>query len=748
MAVSTLLIVLIATLGSVLLGVFTYTKNYRSQTHIFFLLFALTISAYNVANFIALQQPVSQLSLFWIKIVMLLALLINLFFLYLASSFPSQTLKLPRKFFYSALLVTAVLIPLSQTSLLFQSAEAYGNNPTPGPLMPFFLIHTILFLGGGFLQVVKNLRTLVGIEQKQVQLFLFANIAMFAAILFTNVLLVLVFQNVKLVGLLPIYTLVFIATISFAILRYKLLDINAFVARSVAFSITVGLISSGYAGFLFIGMKYLLGVEYSSFTIVLSVLTALFFAASFQPLARKIASLTDRVFYKGFYDPSKLLYDTSVILASTLYLEDIIHDTLEKILLEMKIQDGSFVLTEEGKIYQVAAEGKDQDGLTYDESELQLLLTEKNVFDINAVSDRRIKSLLKKLGVEVVVTLFQEGKHLGWCFLGPKLSGEMYSTKDFRVLEILAPQIAVAIQNAKSYEEIRRFNITLEKEVDQATKRLVIANNKLQELDKLKDEFVSVASHELRTPMTAIKSYLWMALQGKGGDLTTKQKYYLERAYSSTDRLIKLVNEMLNISRIESGRIALQVSKVELFDLLKEVIAEVLPRAQELELTISLKRSVQGDHGDGQRSIQVLADVDKCKEVLINLIGNSLKFTPKGGKITLEVSQDSATEVSVHVHDTGVGIAPEYVPSLFQKFGLIEGSYQTNQAASQGTGLGLFISKSIVELHGGKIWMESAGVGKGATFSFTLPIYSAAREKMFRKKFDETTDAGIIRNTL
>src|SRR5260221_349700 len=132
--------------------------------------------------------------------------------------------------------------------------------------------------------------------------------------------------------------------------------------------------------------------------------------------------------------------------------------------------------------------------------------------------------------------------------------------------------------------------------------------------------------------MTAIKSYLWMALDGRGGALTEKQRYYIERGYLSVDRLIKLVNDMLNISRIESGRITVQLQAVDLQKLTEEVVEEVTPRANELEVTVEVQRA--------DSLPQVSADPDKIKEVLFNLIGNSLKFTQKTGKITVSFSRN------------------------------------------------------------------------------------------------------------
>lgn len=296
--------------------------------------------------------------------------------------------------------------------------------------------------------------------------------------------------------------------------------------------------------------------------------------------------------------------------------------------------------------------------------------------------------------------LIVRAESIGVLVVGHTSSFKEITEYDFDLLKRLVDVVGIALDNAILYNEVQS------------------SNEKLKEIDKLKDEFVSLASHELRTPMTAIKSYLWMAIQGKGGPLSEKQKYYLDRAYRSTDRLIKLVNDMLNISRIESGRISIELEDVEISRLSQEVIEEVMPRAEELGIHLTLLPLAQLPH--------VMADSDKIKEVLLNLIGNSLKFTPKDGHITVSFSNENGF-IKIVVADNGAGIPNEDIPKLFQKFSLLPGSYTVNKVATQGTGLGLYICKSIIELHGGKIWVESPGVRQGATFSFTLPQVDVAK---------------------
>lgn len=360
-----------------------------------------------------------------------------------------------------------------------------------------------------------------------------------------------------------------------------------------------------------------------------------------------------------------------------------------------------------------------------------------SLYDVIAplVDEKKAEELQKTLGIATLVLypiVFGNATFGVLIISLDKHVGDL-SRAEREALHELIGVVGIAIDRVKLYSELKE------------------ANEKLKALDKLKDEFVSVASHELRTPMTAIKSYLWMALAGKGGAITEKQRYYLDRAYSSTDRLIKLVNDMLNISRIESGRMTYDMEKVDLSQLINDVIADVKPRADELGVSIVY---------DTRYTIHdtipaVLADADKIKEVLFNLVGNSLKFTQKGGSITIILKKvqnnpisprfgGSSTLVECSVLDTGVGISAEDMDKLFQKFGLIPGSYTINKTDQQGTGLGLFITKSIIEAHGGTISAYSPGVGKGAKFSFTVPVFDQQKWEQFHEAQEGKEKIGMI----
>ena len=231
---------------------------------------------------------------------------------------------------------------------------------------------------------------------------------------------------------------------------------------------------------------------------------------------------------------------------------------------------------------------------------------------------------------------------------------------------------------------------------------------RLKELDKLKSDFVSNVSHELRTPLTAIKGSVDNMLDGLTGDLNEKQNRYLVRVKSNADRLARLINDLLDLSRIEAG-IKLKRTNLSLPTVAREVVESLGSVAAEKLISFEIECP--------EVNLTAWADPDRIVEVLTNLIGNAIKFTPTNGKVTLCLKRSGNEWVKISVADTGPGIPSDEANRIFDKF------YQVTQPEKQkamGTGLGLSITKALVEMHGGKIWLESE-VGRGSIFSFILP---------------------------
>ncbi len=350
------------------------------------------------------------------------------------------------------------------------------------------------------------------------------------------------------------------------------------------------------------------------------------------------------------------------------------------------------------------------------------VFTTHDWFDIlqPAYTREEAAQVQKVVGIKtsMVFPVISKGKAIGFLIFSMVKDEKEVSEAERDLIQGFTDVVGLAVENAKLYTSL-----------SETEKQLESANERLKELDKLKDDFVSVASHELRTPMTAIKSYLWVALNQHYKELSPDMQRYLNRAYISVERLINMVNDMLNISRIEGGRIALRLAETDLVVLSREVYDEILTKANEKNIDVVIV----------QKNVpKVLCDKDKIHEVLLNLIGNSLKFTKAGGTISVNFTAQDPY-ITISVTDTGVGISSENLAKLFTKFGRLENSYVAI-AESGGTGLGLFISKSLVELHKGTIKASSPGTGKGTTFSFTLPIVGSQVAQDLAKSAPKETE--------
>ena len=272
-----------------------------------------------------------------------------------------------------------------------------------------------------------------------------------------------------------------------------------------------------------------------------------------------------------------------------------------------------------------------------------------------------------------------------------------YITKPFNI-----DQVLVVIDRALEKQRLSMENKRLLEKLKQA-------NKELRKLDKLKSHFVSTASHELRTPLTAIKEGMAIVTDGTAGPLNEEQKDFLNMVKRNVDRLVRLINNLLDFQKLEAKKMEFKITEGDINELIKEVVKEMSPSIKNkgLEFTVSLAKNTP----------KVNFDRDRIVEVLTNLINNAIKFTKKGS-IAISSSKKFKNTICISVSDTGIGIKREDVDKLFKGFSQLS---REEGLAIGGTGLGLVISKKIVEAHCGKMMFESE-YGKGSTFSFLLPI--------------------------
>jgi two-component system, sensor histidine kinase and response regulator len=347
----------------------------------------------------------------------------------------------------------------------------------------------------------------------------------------------------------------------------------------------------------------------------------------------------------------------------------------------------------------------------------ELLLKGRGVFieNVESVADRLYAPLVaiaREHGVTCFVAAPLKSSQRIMGFIAADRGDDPCRQEDLDLVMTIATQIAVAIDNAQAYEALEDLTQTLEHRVQDRTRELQAANKKLQELDRLKSVFVSIVSHELRTPMTSIKGYIENMLDGLTGTLSERQAHYLGRVKYNVERLTRMINDLLDLSRIEAGRVELALAPLSIAEVVSEIVDSLQPIGQ--AKSISIQRRHQGG------PVRISADRDKLHQILTNLIQNAAKFTTSGGQIRVETKSMEGGVVQFCVSDTGCGISPQEQAKIFERFYRGE----TIQVDQRGAGLGLAITKSLVEMHGGRIWVESI-LGQGSRFYFTMPIASS-----------------------
>jgi signal transduction histidine kinase len=505
--------------------------------------------------------------------------------------------------------------------------------------------------------------------------------------------------------------LIFFGLTSYAIVKHHLFDIKLALVRSATYSLVLATLAGVYLVIAFVISAIFNIGQTNTGQIISGVAISLVLAFAFQPLKRFFDRITNRVFYKDNYNTDDFFAKLNKTLSTTTDLRGLLERVAYEIGHTLKAEQAFFFIfiNPEGHYISAGTEGHKllpkHDAVLFE----QKTQGQDDVFEASMFDDSDpVKRMMISHRIELVLPLIEDDAVIGYLCLGDhKTSG--YTNRDIKALNTLSDELVIAIQNALSIHEIRELNASLQQKIANATKELRSSNAVLRHLDEIKDEFISMASHQLRTPLTSVKGYISMVVEGDAGKITPSQKQLLDQAFMSSENMVHLINDFLNVSRIQSGKFVIDKTPVDLSVLVDEEMNGLRPNAVARGMKLVYKKP--------NKFPLVEIDEGKFRQVVMNFADNAIYYSHENSSIIVSLDVEG-NEIVFTVKDTGIGVPKAEQDKLFAKF------YRAANAKIQrpdGTGVGIYLAKKVIDAHGGTIIFDSTE-GKGSTFGFRLPI--------------------------
>lgn len=539
------IILIIAVTANILISLFAYTRNPRSATHRLFAILTFVIATWSITNYISVLAHANPTATWLVRFVIFFSVPLATLFLVLMHTFPRSTITISRKKLFIIASLTLITMGATLTPLIFPTVTLMsGKAPQPQPGIGMVLYAPVVIfsiLYGIFILVKKYFKS-KGLQRIQHGYLLLGVTVMFTLIISLNFVAVTVFNTTLFIPFGALFTLPFTALTAYAIVRHRMMDIRAAVARSLSFSALVGAFTLIYGAILILAVPYLAKLTSISSEILAAAgaLLAVLLARYTQIALRK---LTDRFLFQQQADYKKGLVAVSKELSGTININDVTR-TILKTMREIVRSKKTVILLQESSGGNFSPRATDKvrnfnisippdhvliQHLKHATGPLikdELILQKEQAKSSSQASNLgEVEKTFNWLDVAAILPLFVNKKLTGFIALGDKKSGTPYLQDDISFLGALAPQAATALENARLYQESLEFGEKLKAEVKRATHELEIANNQLRDLDKAKSEFLSVASHQLYTPLTALRGYLSMIKEGEYGKTSTRQKY-------------------------------------------------------------------------------------------------------------------------------------------------------------------------------------------------------------------------------
>lgn len=517
------------------------------------------------------------------------------------------------------------------------------------------------------------------------------------------------------IGIGPLFSLLFTYSVTFAIVKHSLFDLRNTFLSSLTYILAISSAALVYgAGVWLVGSVITVSVNDELVVAAVYIILALIAALTINPLRDFFDTYTARLFFRDRHRPEEALDSFGNAILDDVDVQSIAQKAMAVIDEVMHPTFVAVILTERDDATAIQQVYTQNSGA---QSRLEKLggdmqhatLASQAIFtDAVTVQDENIVRL-QKAGISIICRMQIRDDVVGYIAVGEKRSGNSYGTSDVLMLSSMADEAALAVVNSQRFDEIQLFNIRLKREVSAATRQLRLSNKKLIEMDATKDEFVSMASHQLRTPLTSVKGYISMVLEGDAGEITDAQRQLLTEAYTSSERMVHLIGDFLNVSRLQTGKFMIDRRNVDLANIVKQEIEVIRQIAESHNIKVVYKRP--------ERFPLLYLDEGKLRQVIMNFIDNAIYYSPESTTITVTLAIEDGDAV-LRVKDKGMGVPPDEQHQLFTKF------FRADNARRQrpdGTGIGLYLAKRIIDGHAGKLVFEST-LGKGSTFGFRLPI--------------------------
>ncbi|MCF7819842.1 MAG: hypothetical protein K9M44_00020 [Candidatus Pacebacteria bacterium] len=521
--------------------------------------------------------------------------------------------------------------------------------------------------------------------------------------------------------------LLFSVVITYAIVYFGLMNIKV-IMRSYSVYIA-SLVSVFLPSYLAI---YLVYKFYPQLIFIVFSIAFVLALLAFPKLKKYYYRVSNKYFFSGLYDFDDLIYKINNRLHSTLDIKKMFKALITLLQGNMHVQ----AIAALSYNYETKSWSSDYNSnfkkinikkLKYSQSLEKLvskntLLVRNDFLESSLVKNCEACQYLYNLGTELFILIkIRQVKKITILVFNKKESGEAYNNKDLKLLSLVGIEVRVALENILLYENVRKFNLKLKKEIKKATVKLEEQNKDLKKLDKLKDEFISIVSHQLRTPLTSIRWFTGIILNDKKNKLNKRQSQMLKQVEENNLSMIKLVDDLLDVSHIDTGRkFNINKENFKLDKIINSVISENSYLINKKNIKIINRLSPDRE---------VMADEGKFKQIWQNLIGNAIKYSPDNTTVIL-YEELKAKKIFFYVKDQGIGIPKEERKKLFNKF------FRAKNAASEhvdGTGLGLYIAREIARAHSGDLKFKP-DKNKGSIFYFYLPKDNIKSYKIKKSK--------------